>query len=195
MSKSEQLEELYISYKTEFADKIIVFGEGNINAGILLIGEAPGKEEIKLLKPFVGAAGKNLNEFIKLLEVDREELYITNTIKYRLSKVDPKSERMSNRPAKKREIEMNMNYLHKEIEIISSKFIITLGNVPLRAVMKDEKKTIGELHGKPLEVLINGSSFTLFPLYHPASIIYNKSIKDVYIDDINRLKLLISGNT
>jgi DNA polymerase len=194
MSKTVQLDELYNSYKEEFGLKEIVFGDGNKNANIMLIGEAPGKDEVKLLKPFVGAAGKNLNEFIRLLEIDREDLYITNAIKYRLSKLNPITNRIINRPAEKKEIELNKKYLYKEIEIISPKYIVTLGNVPLRAIINDSRKVIGELHGRELNILINGFSFILFPLYHPASIIYNKNLKELYINDINEFKKIINCN-
>ena len=107
MIKAELIKKLYEEYMEHFPGKEIVLGEGNINAQLLLIGEAPGKDEVKLLKPFVGVAGKNLSEFLDILKIGREEIYITNAIKYRLSETNAKTGRIVNRPALKEEIEQN----------------------------------------------------------------------------------------
>ena len=72
----------------------------------------------------------------------------------------------------------------EEIEIVSPDLVVTLGNVPLKAILNDDKKSIGDLHG----TLIETAKFKLFPLYHPASIIYNRSLKEVYLDDLERIK-------
>ena len=136
MSKSEQLIALYESYKREFEDKEIVLGDGNPDGELLLIGEAPGKDEVLKGRPFVGMAGKNLSEFLDVIKLTRDDIYITNAIKFRLSKVNPDTGRISNRPATRQEIEQNRDYLLKEISIIEPKYIITLGNVPLRAVLR-----------------------------------------------------------
>jgi len=188
MSKSEQLEELYREYKKEFEGKEIVTGDGNVDADILLIGEAPGKDEVRLAKPFVGMAGKNLSEFLELLGVKREGIYITNAIKYRLSTINPQTGRAVNRPASKEEIDRNREYLLREIEIISPRYIVTLGNVPLKSVTHDYGISIGSVHGEMKAVSISGREYFLFPLYHPASIIYNRKLKSVYIDDIKKLR-------
>lgn len=192
MSKSKQLESLFNEYKEVFQKEQIVLDEGNIDSRLMLIGEAPGKDEVRLSRPFVGAAGKNLNEFLNLLEVEREEIYIANAIKYRLSKINDKTGRIINRPASKEEIEMNRVYLQKEIEILRPKFIVTLGNVPLRSVTGDYKASIGSLHGRLNEIEILSSKYHLYPLYHPASIIYNASLKEVYKNDLIKLKSILS---
>ncbi|HHV28763.1 MAG TPA: uracil-DNA glycosylase [Clostridium sp.] len=191
MSKSERLNNLYDLYKKEFDGEEIVLGDGNVESGLILIGEAPGKEEVLNSKPFVGTAGKNLAEFLDKLGLRREDIYITNAIKYRLSKVNPETGRVSNRPAAKKEILENRDYLLKEIEIINPEYIVTLGNVPLRSVYGDFSITIGEVHGSLNKVKILGAEFNLFPLYHPASIIYNSKLKEIYNEDLNKLKLII----
>lgn len=154
-----------------------------------MIGEAPGRDEVRLSRPFVGKAGKHLGEFLEQLGVERDSIYITNAIKFRLSKTDPKSGRISNRPATRDEINENRPYLLKEIEIIKPAIIVTLGNVPLRAVTGDFGINIGSTHGKISTLNILDGSYRLFALYHPASIIYNRSLKDTYINDINKLQL------
>jgi len=191
VTKNEELQLLYDKYKKEFAGKEIVLGDGNINSRLLLVGEAPGKDEVRLSKPFVGAAGKNLSEFLEVLDIDRESIYITNAIKYRLSKINSKTGRAVNRPATKEEINLNREYLLKEIDIIRPEYIVTLGNVPLKSVMSDNNISIGDVHGKLMTVSIQSATLNLFPLYHPASIIYNQSLKKVYYEDIQKLKEIL----
>lgn len=186
--KQEQLKNLYDKYKREFYDKEIVLGDGNVDSQLLLIGEAPGKDEVRLSKPFVGTAGKNLSEFLDILEAGRQTVYITNAIKYRLSQINPRSGRVVNRPAAKEEITANRNYLMEEIRIINPKYVVTLGNVPLKSVTGDFNASIGDFHGELTRVSISDMEYSLYPLYHPASIIYNRSLKDVYINDIMKLK-------
>ena len=181
------LENLNEEYRSTFNNEAIVFGDGSVQSKVLLIGEAPGKDEVAQGKPFVGAAGKNLNEFISILNITREDIYITNVVKYRLSKLNAKTNRLSNRPASVMDISINQPWLLREIEIINPSIIVTLGNVPLRAVTNDKSLTIGSVHGKLLDCKINGVDKKLYPLYHPASIIYNRSLKDVYIKDVKEL--------
>jgi uracil-DNA glycosylase, family 4 len=180
--KQECIDDVGKSYPGE--GKVVVFGEGDPDAGIVLIGEAPGEKETKLVKPFVGQAGKNLDEFLEVLELKREYIYITNTVKFRPFKVNPKTGRLSNRPPNKNEIKLCLPYLLRQLEIISPKIVVTLGNTPLQAVTGDNGTLIGENHGRPLKM----DKFYLFPLYHPASIIYNAGLKDTYHEDLLKLK-------
>lgn len=188
MSKSEQLNILYEEYKKQFQGEEIVLGDGNADSRLVLIGEAPGKDEVRLSKPFVGMAGKNLTEFLEILGLGRESIYITNAIKHRLSKVNPGTGRVANRPATKEEIKNNRGYLLKEISIIKPEFVVTLGSVPLKAVTGEYDISMGPVHGELKELELSGAAYKLFPLYHPASIIYNRSLKDVYINDIKKLR-------
>src|SRR5665647_2496420 len=152
MDKRDKLREFYDEYIANFKDKIVVTGIGNIDAKLLLIGEAPGKDEIKENEPFVGAAGKNLNIFLNSIGVKREDIFITNSIKYRLSKPSSLTGRLVNTPAKRIDIEMNREYLIREIGIISPEIIVTLGNVPLKSVTGDFKLNIGDVHGMVLNI-------------------------------------------
>jgi DNA polymerase len=191
MSKLEKLNNLYSEYCKLFNGREIVLGDGDVDSDILLIGEAPGKDEVLKKKPFVGAAGKNLSEFLHVLNIDRRNIYITNVIKYRLSKVNPQTGRESNRPPANKDIEENREYLLKEVSIINPKIIVSLGNVPLRAVLSDMQVKIGDVHGNIKEVVIGESKYNLFPLYHPASIIYNRKLKDIYYEDLEKLKNIL----
>lgn len=173
------------------SDSNIVWGEGNQNASIVLVGEAPGQKEEETQRTFVGAAGKNLNEFLEILELKREDIYITNTVKIRPYKIDSTTGRKSNRPPNKNELSSSIDVLKREIDLIDPKVVVTLGNVPLRAILNDSQSKIGELHGK----VINLNKYVLFPLYHPASIIYNRGLYDTYIEDLHKLKEYIYKET
>lgn len=190
----QKLDELYSNYVSNFNNEEIVLGEGCIGSPLIIIGEAPGKDEIRLKKPFVGSAGKNLNEFIDILGIKRESIFITNAIKYRLGK-QGKSGNIINRPATREDIIKNREWLLDEIGIIKPKIIITLGNVPLRALLNNFRNTIGSMHGLMHQCTLNGQMCWLYPLYHPASIIYNRALKQVYIEDVLRLSSYLCENS
>jgi len=188
---SEIKERCIKSFFDKYGDeKIIVFGEGNEKAKIMLIGEAPGNQETLQKRPFVGQAGKNLNEFLKVLELNREDIYISNVVKYRPFKVNKTKNTISNRPPKREEILECLPFLIEEMDFVEPEIIVTLGNVALKAVLSNQKASIGDKHGKLIE--LNDRTSRLFPLYHPASIIYNRSLKFAYDEDIIRLKQILN---
>lgn len=180
------LEEEYIKIvRTELnSDEKVVFGAGNEKAEVVLIGEALGEKEEETGMPFAGAAGKNLDQFLNIVNLKRENIYITNVVKIRPFKINPKTGRKSNRPPIKKEIEVSIDTLKKQLEFIHPKVVVTLGNVPLKAILGDNDAKIGDKHGMPIKM----KRFTLFPLYHPASIIYNRGLYETYIEDVNKLK-------
>jgi len=163
-------------------EKRLVFGEGSENARLMLIGEAPGEQESIQGRPFVGRAGKNLDEFLEISGIDRRALYITNTVKFRPTKLS-QAGRIVNRPPTPEEIRLNEPWLIREIQLVRPDIIVTLGNVPLKTLLGKEK-TIGECHGRWIEW---NDNIKLYPLYHPASVIYNPSLKEVYRSDVIRL--------
>lgn len=170
-----------------FGDRRVVFGEGKINAEIMLIGEAPGGEEDKLGRPFVGKAGKNLDQFLEIVGLERSDLYVSNVVKLRPYKLSPKTNKPVNRPPNKEELAFFVPLLHKEIEIVKPKLIVTLGNFALKNVLMDNKASIGDYHGKLVEI----DNKRIFPLYHPAAIIYDRSKEEVYIEDLHKLKEIL----
>lgn len=174
----------------EESEEPVVFGEGNLEAKIVLIGEAPGSKEVELRRPFVGQAGKNLDEFLETVELNREDIYITNVVKIRPYRVNEKTGRKVNRPPNKKEIEKYSKYLFEELKIIDPKLIVTLGNVPLKTMADDEKIKISEVHGNIIET----TDKKVFPLYHPAAVIYNRKLKPVYLEDLIKLKEYIKSN-
>jgi len=154
-----------------------VFSAGNYPADVMLIGEAPGAEETKAACPFVGKAGKQLDSLLEQANIDRQQLFVTNVVKYR--PVVRSVRTTKNRTPSQMELLDGLPLLKEEILQVQPHIIVTLGNTPLRAVlMLAERKyqTIGELHGTPIPIEIAGQAYTLFALYHPASCIYNRSL-------------------
>lgn len=161
--------------------KVLVFGEGAAHARVVLIGEAPGEQESLQGRPFVGKAGKNLDEFLALSGIERAAIYITNTVKYRPVKRSAAGN-MVNRTPTQEEIRLNLPFLKRELALIAPEVIVTLGNVPLRALLGNGQ-SIGVCHGQWLSY----EGRRLYPLYHPASVIYNRALKPVYEEDVIRL--------
>lgn len=164
-----------------------VFGIGPQNALLMLVGEAPGADETEQGRPFVGKAGRELNAFLKSVGLERKKLFVTNAVKYRPYKQNPKTGRKANRTPSRKEILRGKPLLLEEVRIVAPKVIATLGNSPLFA-LTDGTKSIGEVHGQA-QLMSDGR--ILFPLYHPASVIYNRSLKSVYEADLLSLKKLI----
>ena len=161
--------------------KILVHGEGEIGARVMLVGEAPGEQETLQGRPFVGKAGKNLNEFLELAGLERGELYVTNAVKFRPTKRSAAG-RTVNRPPTREEVSLFLPWLRREIELVAPEVIVTLGNVPLRA-LTGPKAVIGDVHG----AFQDADGLRLYPMYHPASLIYNPALREVYAEDIRRL--------
>ena len=169
-------------YSIDFPQCQIVTGDGCPMSQIMLIGEAPGKDEVAQGKPFVGKAGKNLSEFLLTLELKRENIFITNTVKFRPTKISEYGS-ISNRTPTDEEIQRFLPYLLKEIDVINPNIIVTLGNTPLKALLGKDV-TVGRMHGSLTEF----RKKRLYPLFHPASIIYNPPLKQVYEQDVLNLK-------
>lgn len=185
--KEEKIKALNKRILDAYPDEKLVLGRGNLNSPIVLVGEAPGRKEVEFNEPFVGQAGKHLDEFLQVLELDKEDIYITNSVKYRPTKLNPKTGRLSNRTPTAKEIESFRSFLLEEIDIIKPKIIVTLGNTSLKSLLEKDVK-IGDVHGKLISVEIYDNKYNLFPLYHPAAVIYNRSLKEVYLNDLQNLK-------
>ncbi len=163
-----------------------VFGDGAINARMMLIGEAPGREEAAAGRPFVGKAGATLSELLALADIERGGVFVTNAVKFRPTVVKPRT--VSNRAPAKDEITAGLNVLDGELTLIAPRIVATLGNTPLKALAllgRIAPCTIGGRHGAAMRVA--GADFILFPLYHPASAIYNPALLDDMKRDIIQL--------
>jgi uracil-DNA glycosylase len=150
----------------------LVMGDGNIDADIVFIGEAPGKNEDEQGLPFVGAAGKFLNEMLAEAGMDRGDVYITNIVKYRPP---------NNRDPLPDEKKAFWPYLLKQLQVIKPKVVITLGRHSMEYFLPDMK--ISQIHGQPKRIQFGEEKLVIVPLYHPAAALYNGSLRQTLIED------------
>lgn len=183
MTKLEQLDKLNKHWQENCKCKLrktatqAVFGNGNPNSEIVFIGEAPGKKEDELGVPFVGAAGKFLEELLSYIGMSRTDVYITNIVKYRPP---------DNRDPLPEEKEDCNDWLINELKIISPKLIIFLGRHSMTRFFPTEK--ISEVHGKLLIKNTDELGRQAFmPLYHPAAALYNGSMREILIKDFKKI--------
>ena len=195
MVQGEPLETLYRAYaqsllSTQFQGELErpVFGEGPQEQPLLmLIGEAPGAQEAKSGHPFVGKAGKQLDELLAAADIDRSQVFVTNAVKFRPVRAAEKT--VANRTPSVKECRHALALLQTELERVRPRVVATLGNVPLRSLCwlyQLGALTVGTAHGQA----VDAGAFALFPLYHPASVIYNRALQPVLAEDIRRLKEL-----
>lgn len=169
-------------------NKVLVYGEGPLAPELMLIGEAPGEQEALAGRPFVGKAGRNLDEMLDKCGLTRAQIYIGNAVKFRPVKTS-KAGRTVNRPPTLEEIGLFRPWLQREIALVKPALIATLGNVPLRA-LTGRAIAVGDVHGR----LMEEGGMRVFPMYHPASMIYNPSLRDVFEEDLHTLARIVAGD-
>lgn len=157
----------------------LVFGDGNPDAELVFIGEAPGKNEDLQGKPFVGAAGRFLNEMLEMIGLKRDDIYITNIVKYRPP---------DNRDPLPDEKKSFLPYLQSQLEVIQPKVVVTLGRHSLNCFLPDLQ--ISQVHGQPKRVRLGLKKsaadvlqVVILPLFHPAAALYNGGMRQTLIDD------------
>ncbi len=154
-----------------------VFGEGNHKTKIVFIGEAPGRAEDLSGRPFAGAAGKIFDQLLESVGLDRKDIFITNLVKHRPP---------NNRDPKITEIQACRVYIDEQIRLINPELIVTLGRHSMYYFLPDAK--ISLIHGTK-QIIKTGSlrGKYFFPLYHPASALYNPNLKETLFADIKNL--------
>jgi DNA polymerase len=158
-----------------------VFGNGNPHAKVVFIGEAPGKKEDETGVPFVGAAGKFLDEMLESIKMIRSDIYITNIVKYRPP---------NNRDPLPEEKEACKDWLHEELNMIAPKLIVFLGRHSMNHFFPDLK--ISKAHGKLVIKNIQGINTKYFlPLYHPAAALYNGGMREELMNDFKKIPLAL----
>jgi DNA polymerase len=163
-----------------------IIGNGSLRSKIVFIGEAPGKEEDVLGEPFVGSAGKLLNQVLEKTGFSRKNVYVTNLIRCRPPK---------NRKPMKNELDACSKYLERELDFIRPKIIAPLGNTALYAIMRKlglKPSKIGDIHGKIFETKFPWGNVMIIPLYHPAAALYNKNLLELIEEDFKKLKKYIN---
>lgn len=195
MTKQQQLDELESEIGTagvtpglKAQATQLVFGSGNPGAEVVFIGEAPGKNEDLTGQPFVGAAGKFLDEMLALIHLDRKDIYITNIVKYRPP---------DNRDPSPEEKSAFLPYLQSQLEIIQPKVVVTLGRHSMNCFLPDLQ--IGKVHGEPKRVKLSLKEHkgdvlevVILPLFHPAAALYNGSMRQTLIDDFSLIPIILN---
>lgn len=182
MDKSAALkileEEIAANHALPLMESNLVFGEGNVDCAVLFIGEAPGFNEDRLKRPFVGRGGQLLDEMIRSIGWKREDVYITNIVKRRPP---------DNRDPLPNEIEAYKPYLTKQIEIIDPKIVATLGRFSMNYFLPEAKITRD--HGR----IFHTPDRIIFPLFHPAAALRNPKMMQEFREDFKKLPKVVSG--
>ncbi|AGL62335.1 Phage SPO1 DNA polymerase-related protein [Candidatus Saccharimonas aalborgensis] len=162
----------------------LVMGAGSLDAKIVFIGEAPGKNEDEQGVPFVGVAGKFLNEMLTLAGMNRDEVYITNIVKYRPP---------NNRDPLPNEKQAFWPYLIRQLQIIDPLLVVTLGRHSMEYFLPG--KSIGQIHGQPKRIQFGDKKIVIVPLYHPAAALYNGGMRQLLMDDFVSLPTILDAAT
>lgn len=171
------------AYRVE-NDYLPVVGTGNPEAAVMFIGEAPGENEAQTGQPFVGAAGRVLDELLESIGLRREDVYITNIVKDRPP---------DNRAPRAVEVELYAPFLERQLAIVQPRVIATLGRFAMDFIlelfdMPQQGQKIGALHGQRLEAAAPYGPVTVVPLYHPASVFYSRDRRATLTEDFQTLK-------
>lgn len=159
----------------------LVFADGNPNADVVFIGEAPGKNEDLKGIPFIGAAGKFLDEMLASIDLKREDIYITNIVKYRPP---------NNRDPLPEEKKAFWPYLVRQLDVIQPKLVVTLGRHSMEYFLPNQK--ISAVHGEPKRIAFGERTQVVMPLFHPAAALYNGGLRQTLLDDFSRIPAIIS---
>ena len=159
----------------------VVFGVGDEHADLMFVGEAPGFHEDKQGYPFVGQAGKLLDNLLAGIGLDRSRVYVANVLKCRPP---------GNRDPAPDEIEACEGHLFRQIELIRPRVVATLGNFATK-LLSGKPAGITRVHGAEQEVTLGGSRVLLYPLYHPAAALYTPAMLKVLEEDFSRLPELL----
>ncbi|MBC8097836.1 MAG: uracil-DNA glycosylase, partial [Armatimonadetes bacterium] len=164
-----------------------VLGEGNADARVLLIGEAPGKFEVTQGRPFLGPSGDILDEMLRGINLKRDDVFMTNLL------MDKTPEKRDPLPA---EIAFYAPFLDRLIDIVQPGVIATLGRFAMQYLLKkldlpEKRSKISDLHGKLIKTRLTYGDIYILPLYHPAVVLYSASQKDTLRKDFEKLKLLL----
>ena len=158
--------------------KNLVFSDGNLNSKIMIVGEGPGQKEDEIGKPFVGDAGLLLNKMLKAININRQNIYITNVVNYRPP---------NNRKPEPAEITRYSEYLRKHISIINPKILILMGSTAMESLFGSKIK-ISKERGNWKEVIINNKSYLTMITFHPAYLLRQPEQKKYSWTDLKEIR-------
>jgi len=162
-------------------------GEGDPESPVVFVGEAPGREEDEQGRPFVGSAGKLLDRLLEEAGLGREKVYIANILKCRPP---------GNRRPKSEEMRACAQHLEAQLQVISPVIVAPMGNSAVGHMMKKyglKRGRIGRVHGEVLPVEASWGRVCLFPLYHPAAVLYNRRLQQELKKDLESLKGILES--
>jgi uracil-DNA glycosylase family 4 len=162
--------------------KTVVFGAGNANAELMFVGEAPGASEDEQGVPFVGRAGKLLEQLLGEIGQQRTDVFIANVLKCRPP---------GNRDPQPIEIQNCQEYLLRQVELIQPTVICTLGNFSTK-LLRGDPTGITRLHGQPEVLVLGARAVRLYPIYHPAAALYTPRMLETLREDFMRLPELLA---
>jgi len=187
MNKADELKKIRQQLEADYASLPMVTkmedtvpGEGNSNAEIMFIGEAAGRNEVMLRRPFVGLAGKLVDKQLDAIGIPRKDVYISNVVKCRPP---------DNRDPEPNEIAAFAPYLDKEIEVLDPKLIITLGRFSMAKFIPDVK--ISMIHGRLHKVKFQGKTRFVLPFYHPAAAMRRGIVMNMFLDDFKKVPKIL----
>jgi uracil-DNA glycosylase len=160
----------------------VVFGSGNADADLMFVGEAPGAREDERGLPFVGAAGKLLDELLAGIGMSRDDVFVCNVLKCRPP---------GNRDPHPVEIENCQDYLMRQVELIEPLVICTLGNFATK-LLRGDPTGITRVHGRPEVRIIGHRAVRLYPIHHPAAALYTRALQETLRNDFARLPALLA---
>ncbi len=158
----------------------LVMSRGNPDAQVVFIGEAPGKNEDLQGAPFVGAAGKFLDEMLRGIDLTIDQVYITNIVKYRPP---------GNRDPLPAEKQAFWPFLVRELQCVAPKLLVTLGRHSMEYFLPGQKITA--IHGQPKRITFGSGKLVILPLYHPAAALYNGDLKATLNEDFEAIPIIL----
>jgi uracil-DNA glycosylase family 4 len=164
-------------------------GEGDLDSPVVFVGEAPGRREDEMGRPFVGSAGRLLDRLLGEAGLQRRDVYITNIVKCRPP---------GNRRPRADEVKACASHLEGQLEIIAPRILAPMGNSSSSFLMRKygvERASIGKAHGRRFQAEASWGRVVVFPLFHPAAVLYNRNLEDALRGDFSDLRELLEAGS
>lgn len=184
VTKEQKLQYIFDAIKKAYPNRRLVFNDGSPESTVMIIGEAPGKDEEIQGRPFVGRGGKLLNTTLEALGWQRADFYVTNIVKYR-----PQDSLGGTLTPTPEEIEKFRPALEKEIEIVSPRLVVVLGRIAMTGL--GIEGSMSSNHGNVINKKIGGADRKILVVYHPAAILRNMNWEPIFREDLSKIRGLL----
>lgn len=183
MTREQKLRYIFNAIKKAYPNRKLVFNDGSPDNQVMIVGEAPGKDEEVQGKPFVGRGGKLLNATLEALGWKRPDFYVTNIVKYR-----PQDGLGGTLTPTPEEIKKFRPALEKEIGVVEPKLVVVLGRIAMTGL--GVEGSMSGNHGKVIEKKIGGADRKILIVYHPAAILRNINWEPIFREDLAKIREL-----